>query len=263
MNENFNEKLKRRLKEFKDGAIDESGILDFIKAHEFEDVDFAKIDHKRSIFKNFPEVIFGAGKTEFQTVEIFKKMAARGGNVMATRVSEMVYKQVKAFFDGAVYDGGASLLYLKQGEQAQPYGNVAVLTAGTADIRVAEEAAITAELAGSRVTRVYDVGVAGIKRLFNNIDKIFNANAIIVAAGMEGALCSVAAGIAAAPVIALPTSVGYGASFNGLAALLAMLNSCSPGVAVVNIDNGFGAGYLASQINFQSKRNFSSMTINY
>jgi len=253
MKDNFKEKLIGRLKQYREGSIDEESVLNYIKMHEFEDVDFAKIDHKRAIFKNFPEVIFGIGKTDGQIVEIFKKMAARGGNVMSTRTSAAAYKTLKKSVKGIEYNENASILFLKQGEQSSPYGNVAVLTAGTSDIKAAEEAAVTAELSGSRVTRVYDVGVAGIKRLFNNIDKIFNANAVIVAAGMEGALCSVVAGLASVPVVALPTSIGYGASFNGLAALLAMLNSCSPGVSVVNIDNGFGAGYLASQINLQSR----------
>ncbi len=253
MKENYNEKLKERLRDYKNGRIGEDKVINFIKAHEFEDVDFAKIDHKRSIFKNFPEVIFGIGKTDYQVVEIFKKMAARGGNVMATRASENAYKQLKKDFKTIEYNAHASLLFLRQGAQSEPCGGVVVMTAGTADIKAAEEAAVTAELSGSCVERVYDVGVAGIKRLFNNIDKIFNAKVIVVAAGMEGALCSVVGGLASVPVIALPTSVGYGASFNGLAALLAMLNCCSPGVSVVNIDNGFGAGYLASQINLQSK----------
>ncbi len=251
MKENFNEKLMDRLKDYKNGKIGEDAVLNYIKTHEFEDVDFAKIDHKRSIFKNFPEVIFGIGKTDHQVVEIFKKMAARGGNVMATRASAEAHKALKKLYKNVEYDIHSSLLFLRQGEQSAPAGNVAVMTAGTADIKVAEEAAVTAELSGSRVERVYDVGVAGIKRLFHNIDKIFEANVIVVAAGMEGALCSVVGGLASVPVIAVPTSVGYGASFNGLAALLAMLNSCSPGVAVVNIDNGFGAGYLASQINLR------------
>jgi hypothetical protein len=252
MKENYNEKLKERLREYKNGFIGEEKVINFIKAHEFEDVDFAKIDHKRSIFKNFPEVIFGIGKTDYQVVEIFKKMAARGGNVMATRATENAYKQLKKQFKTIEYNAHASLLFLRQGGQSEPRGSVVVMTAGTADIKAAEEAAVTAELSGSLVERVYDVGVAGIKRLFNNIDKIFNARVIVVAAGMEGALCSVVGGLASVPVIALPTSIGYGASFNGLAALLAMLNCCSPGVSVVNIDNGFGAGYLASQINLQS-----------
>lgn len=254
MKENFNEKLRSRLMDYREGRAGIEEVLNYIKAHEFEDVDFAKIDHKRSIFKNFPEVIFGLGKTDRQVVEIFKKMAERGGNVMATRASEAARDALKKVYPGVRYDDHSSLLYLRQGPQSEPYGNVAVLTAGTADIRVAEEAAVTAELSGSRVERVYDVGVAGIKRLFKNIDKIFAAKVIIVAAGMEGALCSVVGGLASVPVIAVPTSVGYGASFNGLAALLAMLNSCSPGVSVVNIDNGFGAGYLASQINLSSGR---------
>ena len=263
MKENYNEKLKERLRDYKNGSIGEDKVINFIKAHEFEDVDFAKIDHKRSIFKNFPEVIFGIGKTDFQVIEIFKKMAARGGNVMATRASENAYKQLKKEFKTIEYNTHASLLFLRQGAQSEPCGSVVVMTAGTADIKAAEEAAVTAELSGSCVERVYDVGVAGIKRLFNNIDKIFDAKVIVVAAGMEGALCSVVGGLASVPVIALPTSVGYGASFNGLAALLAMLNCCSPGVSVVNIDNGFGAGYLASQINLQSKNapveNFESI----
>ena len=188
MKDNFKEKLIGRLKQYREGSIDEEAVLNYIKMHEFEDVDFAKIDHKRAIFKNFPEVIFGIGKTDGQIVEIFKKMAARGGNVMSTRTSAAAYKTLKKSVKGVEYNEQASLLFLKQGEQSSPYGNVAVLTAGTSDIKAAEEAAVTAELSGSRVTRVYDVGVAGIKRLFNNIDKIFNANAVIVAAGTSAEL---------------------------------------------------------------------------
>ncbi len=253
MGHNFSEKLKARLRDFKNGKATEKEILDFIKISEFEDMDFAKVDHKRAIFKNFPEVIFGLGKTDEQVVAIFRNMAKHGGNVIATRISEKAYNIIKKEYKKAVFEKHSSLVFLKQGEQAEPYGKVAVLTAGTSDIKVAEEAAVTAELSGSNVTRVYDVGVAGIKRLFNNIDHIFDARVIIVAAGMEGALASVVGGLASVPVIAVPTSIGYGASFNGLAALLSMLNCCSPGVSVVNIDNGFGAGYLASQINLQSR----------
>jgi len=255
MKDNFKLRFIDRLKKYKTGEISEDAILNFIKQAEFEDIDFAKIDHKRSIFKNFPEVIFGIGKTDFQIIEIFKKMAGRGGNVMATRVSEDAYKTIKKSFKDTAYEKHSSILYLRQGDQPAAYGKVLVMTAGTSDIRVAEEAALTAELSGSQVERVYDVGVAGIKRLFSNLEKIFAANVIIVAAGMEGALTSVVGGLSCVPVIAVPTSVGYGASFNGLAALLSMLNSCSPGVSVVNIDNGFGAGYLASQINLASKNN--------
>ncbi len=253
MGNNFYEKLKNCLVDYKNGKITESEIFNFIKKAEFEDIGFAKIDHKRAIFKNFPEVIFGIGKSDGQIIEIFEKMAAHGGNVMATRVSTNVYKEVKKIYPDVTYIPHSMLLFLRQGEQPVPKGKVVVMTAGTADLKAAEEAAMVAELSGSHVTRVYDVGVAGIKRLFNNISHIFDARVIIVAAGMEGALASVVGGLASVPVIALPTSVGYGSSFNGIAALLSMLNCCSPGVSVVNIDNGFGAGYLASQINLQAE----------
>lgn len=252
MANDFSTRLAARLRDYKAGKLSESEIVNFIKASEFEDVGFARIDHKRSIFKNFPEVIFGPGKTDAQVVEIFKKMAAHGGNVMATRTTKAAYDTVKKSFPKTVRDDHSSMMYLRQGPQSGPYGSVVVMTAGTSDIKVAEEAALTAELSGSKVTRVYDVGVAGIKRLFNNLDHIFNARAIVVAAGMEGALASVVGGLSPVPVIAVPTSIGYGASFQGVAALLSMLNCCSPGIAVVNIDNGFGAGFLAAQINRQS-----------
>lgn len=250
--QNFNDRMKEMLSGFKKGKVAEQDIVRFVKASEFEDVGFAKIDHKRSMFKNFPEVIFGTGKTDDQIFEIFTRMAARGGNVIATRISEKVFARLKKKFSGLKHDKHSSIAYLRQGPQAGQTGKVVVMTAGTADIGVAEEAALTAELSGSRVERVYDVGVAGIKRFFANLGHVMDARVIVVAAGMEGALASVVSGLSPVPVIAVPTSVGYGASFKGLAALLAMLNCCSPGVSVVNIDNGFGAGYLASQINLMS-----------
>jgi len=253
MTQNFTDRMKEMLSGFKKGKNVEEDIVKLVKTSEFEDMGFAKIDRKRSIFKNFPEVIFGVGKTDDQIFSIFSRMVDHGGNVIATRVSEKVFLRLKKRFIGAKYNADASIAYYEQGFQPAPQGKVVVMTAGTADIRVAEEAALTAELSGSKVERIYDVGVAGIKRLFANISHVFDARVIIVAAGMEGALASVVSGLAPVPVIAVPTSVGYGASFKGLAALLAMLNCCSPGVSVVNIDNGFGAGYLASQINLQAR----------
>ncbi len=218
-----------------------------LKSLPYADIGFASIDSHRHLRRGAPEVIFCQGKTPEQAAGIFSTMSKQG-SVMATRADEGHWRAVKAKCSSAVYYKQARIITGKALSRKKTGRYVAVVTAGTSDIPVAEEAALTAEMLGCRVERLWDVGVAGIHRLFHKIKTLQEASAIVVAAGMEGALPSVVSGLVAVPVIAVPTSVGYGASFSGLAALLAMLNSCSPGVAVVNIDNGFGAGYLASMI---------------
>ncbi|MBQ4422384.1 MAG: nickel pincer cofactor biosynthesis protein LarB [Schwartzia sp.] len=217
----------------------------------YEDIGFAQIDHHRELRQGFPEVIYAEGKTMEQTRAIFLRLLAESKkSVMATRVSAEKAALVKESAPEAVYDEAARILYVRrETEDMDETRRVLVLTAGTSDIPVAKEAALTAELMGNAVDACFDVGVAGIHRLFAHEEEIRHANVIIVVAGMEGALASVVGGMTARPVIAVPTSVGYGASFHGLSALLAMLNSCAAGVAVMNIDNGYGAGVLASKIN--------------
>jgi NCAIR mutase (PurE)-related protein len=214
----------------------------------FEDLGFAKLDHHRALRRGFPEVVYGEGKTREQVVAIVERIAAAGQNVLVTRVSPEVKEAVAASCPGVRHHESARCLTLEVHERAALPGRVAVVCAGTSDVPVAEEAAVTAEFLGAAVDRVHDVGVAGLHRLLARTGTLREAHVVIVAAGMEGALPSVVGGLVDAPVIAVPTSVGYGASFQGVAALLAMLNSCASGVAVVNIDNGFGAGYLAAAI---------------
>ncbi len=213
----------------------------------YEETGFAKIDHHRSLRIGLPEVIYASGKTPAQTAEIFFRMAVTGVGVLATRADEAVFAAVKALVPQAEYHSTARIVALRQGFQ-EALGPLAVLCAGTSDLPVAEEAAVTAECMGAAVERVYDVGVAGLHRLLAHREALQECDVVIVCAGMEGALPSVVGGMVGAPVIAVPTSVGYGASFGGLAALLGMLNSCSPNVMAVNIDNGFGAAYAASMI---------------
>lgn len=233
-----------------------------LKQMSYEDLGFAKVDHHRIKRKGFPEIIYCQGKTNTQIVKIFEKLAKKGNTVIATRATEDNFKAVSKIHKKAVYHEEARIISLHPNPKSQAlnprqYQNskfkrtkrmICVITAGTADIPVAEEAAITAELLGNNVNRIYDVGVAGIHRLFAKMNEILESSVIITVAGMEGALASVVAGLVSAPVIAVPTSVGYGASFKGLSALLTMMNSCAPGVAVVNIDNGFGAGVMAHTI---------------
>lgn len=215
----------------------------------YADLGFAKVDFHRQLRQGFPEVIYCSGKTTEQVVTIFKGLYQKcEGNLLATRASREVYEAVAAVIPEVQYNELAHLIMLKRGEQKRR-GHILVVSAGTSDLPVAEEAALTAEIMGNYVERLYDTGVAGIHRLLSRLDKLHAARVLIVVAGMEGALASVVGGLVDKPVIAVPTSVGYGASFGGLAALLAMLNSCANGVAVVNIDNGFGAGYLANNIN--------------
>jgi NCAIR mutase (PurE)-related protein len=213
----------------------------------FEDIGHARIDHHRALRSGLPEVIYAAGKSAAQTAEIFTRMAAAGHDVLATRADAPTAEAVLAAVPSATHHPQARAITLKQ-THTEPRGHIAVVCAGTSDLPIAEEAAITAELFHTRVTRLYDVGVAGIHRLLAVRDQLATANAVIVCAGMEGALPSVVGGLVGVPVIAVPTSVGYGASFSGTTALLGMLNSCSPNVTVVNIDNGFGAAYSATLI---------------
>ena len=218
----------------------------------FEDLGFAKVDHHRALRQGMPEVIFSQGKTPHQVAEIFLRLAAHGSNVLATRATEEQYAAVAAAFKKAKkveYRPLARAIVLKRDRKKHGKGVIVVVSAGTSDIPVAEEAVVTAELMGNDVQHIYDVGVAGIHRLLAHRGELVKARVIVVCAGMEGALPSVVGGLVGVPVIAVPTSVGYGAAFEGLAALLGMMNSCASNVSVVNIDNGFGAGYVASLIN--------------
>jgi NCAIR mutase (PurE)-related protein len=214
----------------------------------YEDAGFARIDHHRALRLGLPEVIYAAGKTPAQVAEIFARMARAGGSVLATRADADAYAAVKLRVPEAVYHEQAHIIGLRQRDGVEKAGPVAVVCAGTSDLPVAEEAAITAEYLGLEVSRIWDVGVAGLHRILAAREGLTVARAVIVCAGMEGALPSVVGGLVAAPVIAVPTSIGYGAAFGGVAALLGMLNSCSPNVCVVNIDNGFGAAYVAAMM---------------
>jgi NCAIR mutase (PurE)-related protein len=242
--------LESLLKDFKEGKIPIEKILGRLKELPFEDLGYAKVDHHRALRKGFPEVVYCPSKTLDQIVGIFKSLVERNENILLTRASEEIYKELKKIDDAVQYNPQARIVYVER-KPRKKVGYLLVVCGGTADIPVAEEAALTAELMGSNVERLYDVGVAGIHRLLHYKDKLFNANVIVAVAGMEGALPSVVAGLAACPVIAIPTSVGYGANLGGISALLTMLNSCAPNVSVVNIDNGFGGGLNAALINKQ------------
>lgn len=243
--------LRALLQDLQAGSVSVDEALQRLRELPYELVgNFARIDHHRALRKGFPEVIFGQGKAPEHLLAIFQRLAERSERVLATRVSVEVYEQIRQELpDGTVYHPLPRALIRDTNSGREKLPGVVVATGGTADLPVAEEAALTAELMGNEVTRLYDVGVAGIHRLLDQTSVLQRANAVVVAAGMEGALASVVGGLVEAPVIAVPTSVGYGASFHGVAALLAMLNSCATGIAVVNIDNGFGAGYLAGLIN--------------
>ncbi|QNI30301.1 nickel pincer cofactor biosynthesis protein LarB [Alloacidobacterium dinghuense] len=236
------------LQQIERGNVSSAQALERLSRLPFEDAGFAKIDHHRSLRLGLPEVIYAAGKTPEQVAEIFARMAHAGGDVIATRASIAAWDAVKQMVPQAEYHTDARIIGLRQTDALADAGPVAVLCAGTSDIPVAEEAAVTATYLGVKVERVYDVGVAGLHRLLAQRETLKEARAVIVCAGMEGALPSVVGGLVAAPVIAVPTSVGYGAAFGGLTALLGMLNSCAPNVAVVNIDNGFGAAYVAAMM---------------
>jgi len=237
------------LEQFRAGKVSRDKVVQAFQAAPLADLKFAVVDAHRALRKNFPEVIFGAGKTPEQVVKISAQLLALGQPVLVTRVHAGHARALKKKFRIAVHHALARCVTIEKKPLPKRDGFIAVVCAGTSDLPVAEEAAVTAEIMGNRVERVQDVGVAGLHRMLARLDLLQRANVLVVVAGMEGALPSVVSGLVSKPVIAVPTSVGYGASFGGIAALLAMLNSCASGVTVVNIDNGFGAGYAASQIN--------------
>ena len=241
--------LRALLEQVKTGKLSPDEAVSRLRHMPFEDLGFAKIDHHRRLRAGMPEVIFSRGKSPKQVAEIFQRMAAHGGNVLATKADADHFRAVKKAVRKAEYHELAQAIVLTQDKTRYGKGAVVVVSAGTSDIPVAEEALVTAQVMGNEVTHLYDVGVAGIHRLLTNKNVLDKARVIIVCAGMEGALPSVVGGLVSVPVIAVPTSVGYGAAFQGMAALLGMLNSCASNVSVVNIDNGFGAGYVASMIN--------------
>jgi len=249
------DQLRQLLEKVKSGNIDVNEALDQLKFMPYEDIGFAKLDHHRLLRRGFAEVILCKGKTADQVAGIVKRMAVCTGTVLATKANPEIFDAVRQVAPGARYHQLAGLIVIGDPPPVVVEGYILVVTAGTGDIPVAEEAVVTAETMGSRVERAYDVGVAGLHRLLDCKDKLLGANVVVAVAGMEGALASVVSGMVDTPVIAVPTSVGYGASFQGLAALLGMLNTCSPGVAVVNIDNGFGAGYMAGLINRRTGAN--------
>ena len=248
-----NKLLKDLLDGVESGAVDTASALHQLvaafQAQPFEDLGFARVDHHRAIRQGFPEVILGLGKTPEQIAAIAQAIVGRGSTLLVTRATPAAFDAVRATVPAATYHAAASLITLRQQDVEPGKGTIVIAAAGTADLPVAEEAAITAELMGNGIERIYDVGVAGLHRLLGERARLAAARVIVVVAGMEGALPSVVSGLVSVPVIAVPTSVGYGASFGGVAALLGMLNSCASGVSVVNIDNGFGAANIASLIN--------------
>ena len=243
------ESIRKLFALVRNGKLTPDDAVAHLRHMPFEDLGFAKVDHHRALRNGMPEVILGEGKTPAQVAEIFVRLAKHGGNILATRANEKQFVAVKKKVRAVEYRELARAIVLQRDSRKYGKGIVAVVSAGTSDIPVAEEAVVTAEVMGNEVEHVYDVGVAGIHRLFANREALTRARVVIVCAGMEGALPSVVGGLVGVPVIAVPTSVGYGASFKGMAALLGMLNSCASNVSVVNIDNGFGAGYVASLIN--------------
>lgn len=243
------ESIRKLFDQVKKGRLSPDDAVQRLRHLPFEDLGFAKVDHHRPLRAGMPEVIFGQGKTPKQVAEIFARLARHGRNVLVTRADESQFAAVKKRARQAQYHDLARAITLHRDRARLGKGTIAVVSAGTSDIPVAEEAVVTAEIMGNDVEHVYDVGVAGIHRLLASREMLAQARVVIVCAGMEGALPSVVAGLISAPVIAVPTSVGYGASFQGLTALLGMMNSCASNVTVVNIDNGFGAGYVASIIN--------------
>ncbi|MHC4294199.1 MAG: nickel pincer cofactor biosynthesis protein LarB, partial [Planctomycetota bacterium] len=246
------ESIRELLKLVRSGELDVSGAIAKLRGLPFEEIPFATIDHHRGIRCGFPEVIFCPGKTIEQICTIFSKLAGAGGNVLATRADLKSYQAVAQEFPAAEFHELSKAITLRQGEAAESVGHIAIVAAGTSDLPIAEEACVTAEILDQHVTTHYDVGVAGLHRLLAHHEALQRANVIVAVAGMEGALGSVVGGLVGVPVIAVPTSVGYGASFGGVSALLTMLNSCASNVSVVNIDNGFAGGYIASLINRQA-----------
>jgi NCAIR mutase (PurE)-related protein len=241
--------LRELLDQVSQGKVAPEAALERLRRLPFQDLGFANVDTHRALRCGVPEVIFCPGKTPAQVAGIAQRLLAEGSAVMATRADAAAFEAVRAVCPAALFHEAARIIVCHCEPKEPPPGKVLIVSAGTSDIPVAEEARVTAEVLGNRVEKLYDVGVAGIHRLLQRADHVFEANVLIVVAGMEGALASVVGGLTSRPVIAVPTSIGYGASFGGLAALLAMLNSCASSVCVVNIDNGFGAGYIASLIN--------------
>jgi pyridinium-3,5-biscarboxylic acid mononucleotide synthase len=248
------DQLLQLLRSVQDGAMSPEDAATDLANLPFEDIGFAKIDHHRALRSDMPEVIFAAGKSHQQTVAIFDRIANSGVDVLATKADEETFLAIQSIVQAATYHPLARCVTLRQTARVV-LGNVVVVCAGTSDLPIAEEASVTAELFGTNVTRICDVGVAGIHRLLAQRPLLQQADVIVACAGMEGALPSVIGGMVGVPVIAVPTSVGYGASLHGIAALLGMLNACSPNISVVNIDNGFGAGYLATLIARQCQKN--------
>jgi NCAIR mutase (PurE)-related protein len=241
--------IKTLLKNIKEGKISVDEALDILQNFPYTDLGYARIDHHRELRTGYPEIVYCAGKTIEQVTGIFKAMSEKENNIIGTRADLNMFESVKRIIPGAVYYKIARIISVLKKKTDPPESKIAVITAGTSDIPVAEEAAVTAELLGNEVVRIFDAGVAGIHRLVDKLPEIRKCSVVIVIAGMEGALASVVGGLVNKPVIAVPTSIGYGANFGGISALLAMLTSCSAGVTVVNIDNGFGAGFSASMIN--------------
>src|SRR5215204_1973347 len=241
--------IEEILKAHSDGSLSAREATDRLKNLSYENIGYARVDHARQARQGFPEVIFGQGKTREQVTGIFERLLARSENVLITRTTEEVYGEIRNVFTDAEWHADARIIRVFRDRTELGAGEISIVTAGTSDIPVAEEAALTAETMGNRVRRIWDAGVAGIHRILAEREILQNSRAVVVVAGMEGALPSVVGGLVKVPVIAVPTSIGYGASFGGIAALLGMLNSCANGVAVVNIDNGFGAACMASAIN--------------
>ena len=252
------EDIKKLLQNLHERHITPEEAFNKLKKLPFEDIDFANVDHHRSIRSGIPEVVYCEGKTPSQLVAIINKISSAGSDVLGTRLAPEMYKTIKKKIPAkTVFYPTARVLVYQKNKKRDEKGLINIITAGTSDIPVAEEAAVTAETLGSRVERIFDVGVAGIHRLLDKIDRLNASKVIITVAGMDGALPSVIGGLVDQPIIAVPTSIGYGASFNGLAPLLTMLNSCAPGVATVNIDNGFGAGCIAHRINLLGEKETS------
>ena len=241
--------LRYLLEEIRGGELSVDQGLERLRHLPFEDLGFARIDHHRALRQGFAEVVFGRGKTADQIEAIVKRMLPRKHNILVTRTREEIFRRVRALSSKARFHQESGTVVILQDEEIRGKGTILVVSAGTADIPVAQEAVVTAQAMGNRVETLYDVGVAGIHRLLDARERLLAARVVIVAAGMEGALPSVVGGLVSAPVVAVPTSIGYGASFGGVAALLGMLNSCASNVSVVNIDNGYGAGFVASLIN--------------
>ncbi len=242
-------KLEKLLKEVQEGRLEVNEAMEELRSFGYKDLGYAKLDYHRELRRRYPEIVYAEGKSVTQLTGITEALLQHDSNIMITRASQEKYEAVQALAPEAIYYPEARIISILRKEQKKPDTFIAVITAGTSEIPVAEEAAVTADLLGNRVKRFYDVGVAGIHRLTASITEIREASVAIVIAGMEGALASIVAGLIDIPVVAVPTSVGYGANLQGLSALLAMLTSCPGGIAVVNIDNGFGAGYFASMIN--------------